>query len=53
MTELLAGLRALVYLYEEPTLRRRFRLPSVAYLRLVNRWIPTPPRGNHGQSEED
>jgi protein-S-isoprenylcysteine O-methyltransferase Ste14 len=42
-----------VVLYEEPTLRRRFGLPYVAYLARVRRWIPTPPRGNRGQSKED
>jgi protein-S-isoprenylcysteine O-methyltransferase Ste14 len=42
-----------VVLYEEPTLRRRFGLPYVAYLARVNRWIPTPLRGNSSQSEED
>jgi len=33
-----------VVLYEEPTLRRRFGMPYVAYLALVNRWVPKPPR---------
>jgi protein-S-isoprenylcysteine O-methyltransferase Ste14 len=39
-----------VVLYEEPTLRRRFGLPYVAYLAQVNRWIPGPPRGDSGLS---
>jgi len=29
--------------YEEPTLRRRFGLPYVAYLALVHRWLPKRP----------
>jgi protein-S-isoprenylcysteine O-methyltransferase Ste14 len=33
-----------VVLYEEPALRRRFGMPYVTYLSLVNRWIPKPPR---------
>jgi protein-S-isoprenylcysteine O-methyltransferase Ste14 len=33
-----------VVLYEEPTLRRRFGMPYVAYFALVNRWVPKPPR---------
>lgn len=33
-----------VVLYEEPTLRRRFGPPYAAYLTLVNRWVPKPPR---------
>ena len=33
-----------VVLYEEPTLRRRFGQPYVAYLARVNRWVPKPPR---------
>lgn len=41
-----------VVLYEEPTLRRRFGLPYLAYQALVNRWIPKPPRGGR-PSEED
>jgi hypothetical protein len=31
-------------LYEEPTLRRRFGMPYVAYLALVNRWVPKLPK---------
>ena len=49
----LALAHVFVVLYEESTLRRRFGLPYVAYLARVNRWIPTPPGGNRGQSEED
>jgi protein-S-isoprenylcysteine O-methyltransferase Ste14 len=33
-----------VVLYEEPTLRRRFGMPYVTYLALVNRWVPKPPK---------
>jgi protein-S-isoprenylcysteine O-methyltransferase Ste14 len=33
-----------VVLYEEPTLRRRFGPPYAAYLALVNRWVPKPPK---------
>ncbi len=33
-----------VVFYEETTLRRRFGLPYVAYLALVNRWVPKRPR---------
>jgi hypothetical protein len=33
-----------VVFYEEPTLRRRFGMAYVAYLALVNRWVPKLPR---------
>ena len=33
-----------VLLYEEPALRRRFGPTYVAYLALVNRWVPRRPR---------
>ncbi len=39
-----AAAHLFVVWYEEPTLRRRFGLPYVAYLALVNRWLPKRPR---------
>ena len=39
-----------VVLYEEPTLRRRFGLPYVSYLALVNRWVPKRPRRDASQA---
>lgn len=35
---------ARVVLFEEPALRRQFGEPFEAYLRMVPRWIPRPPR---------
>jgi len=39
-----------VVFYEEPTLRRRFGLPYVAYLALVNRWAPKKPDRDASQA---
>ena len=38
------GLHLFVTRYEEPTLRRSFGQPYVAYLAAVPRWLPRPPR---------
>jgi protein-S-isoprenylcysteine O-methyltransferase Ste14 len=39
-----------VVVYEEPTLRHRFGLPYVAYLALVNRWLPKRPSRDAAQA---
>lgn len=38
-----AAFHVFVIAYEEPTLKRRFGAPYVAYLARVNRWIPKRP----------
>ena len=39
-----------VVFYEEPTLRRRFGPPYVAYVALVNRWVPRRPNRDASQA---